>query len=58
MLLFEHGFDFHNYLIFGPVIGHVTRLNDWMNFIRERFDNIKYERSSHAVELIAGVRRG
>jgi SAM-dependent methyltransferase len=58
LLLFEHGFDFHNYLIFGPVIGHVTRLNDWMNFIRERFDRVRYERSSHAVDLITGVRRG
>jgi SAM-dependent methyltransferase len=58
LLLFEHGFDFHNYLIFGPVIGHVTKLNDWMNFIRERFDHVQYERSSHAVDLITGVRRG
>lgn len=58
LLLFEHGFDFHNYLIFGPVIGHVTRINDWMSFIRERFDSVRYERSSHAVDLIAGVRRG
>jgi len=58
LLLFEHGFDFHNYLIFGPVIGHVTRLNDWMKFIQERFDNVRYERSSHAVDLITGVRRG
>jgi len=41
LLLFEHGFDFHNYLIFGPVIGHVTRLNDWMKFIQERFDNVQ-----------------
>jgi len=58
LLLFEHGFDLHNYLIFGPVIGHVTRLKDWMSFIRKRFDSVRYERSSHAVDLIAGVRRG
>jgi|SRR5579859_189340 len=58
LLLFEHGFDFHNYLIFGPVIGHVTRLNQWMKFIQDRFDNVRYQRSSHAVDLIAGVRRG
>ena len=58
LLLFEHGFDFHNYLIFGPVIGHVTRLTDWVKFIQERFDNVQYERSSHAVDLITAVRRG
>jgi len=58
LLLFEHGFDFHNYLIFGPVIGHVTRLNHWMKFIHDRFDSVRYQRSSHAVDLITGVRRG
>jgi len=58
LLLFEHGYDFHNYLIFGPVIGHVTRRGDWMSFIRERFDSVRYQRSSHAVDLITGVRRG
>jgi SAM-dependent methyltransferase len=58
LLLFEHGYDFHNYLIFGPIIGHVTRLNDWMKFIQDRFDNVRYQRSSHAVDLITGVRRG
>jgi len=32
VLLFEHGWDAHNYVIFGPVIHHVTKRQDWDNF--------------------------
>jgi hypothetical protein len=56
-LLFEHGWDAHNYVIFGPVIHHVTRRQDWDKFLRERFDNVEYARSTQAVDLFAGVRR-
>ena len=57
VLLFEHGWDAHNYVIFGPVIYHVTKRQDWDKFLRERFDNVKYERSNQAVDLFAGTRR-
>jgi len=57
ILLFEHGWDAHNYVIFGPVIFHVTKRQDWDKFLRERFDNVKYERSNQAVDLFAGTRR-
>jgi SAM-dependent methyltransferase len=57
VLLFEHGWDAHNYVIFGPVIHHVTRRGDWDKFLRERLDDVKYTRSSQAVDLFAGTRR-
>lgn len=57
VLLFEHGWDPHNYVIFGPVIHHVTKRQDWDKFLRERFDDVKYARSSQAVDLFAGTRR-
>jgi len=57
VLLFEHGWDAHNYIIFGPVIHHVTKRQDWDKFLRERFNDVKYARSSQAVDLFAGTRR-
>ncbi|PYU41092.1 MAG: hypothetical protein DMG54_21205 [Acidobacteria bacterium] len=57
VLLFEHGWDAHNYVIFGPVIHHVTRRQDWDKFLEERFNDVKYARSSQAVDLFAGTRR-
>jgi len=57
VLLFEHGWDAHNYVIFGPVIHHVTKRQDWDRFLRERFDDVKYARSNQAVELFAATRR-
>lgn len=57
VLLFEHGWDAHNYVIFGPVIHHVTKRQDWDKFLRERFDHVKYARSTEAVDLFTGVRR-
>ena len=57
VLLFEHGWDAHNYVIFGPVIHHVTKRQDWNKFLRERFDDVRYARSSQAVDLFAGTRR-
>lgn len=57
VLLFEHGWDAHNYVIFGPVIHHVTKREDWDKFLRERFDDVKYVRSTQAVDLFAGTRR-
>lgn len=55
-LLFEHGHDFHNFLIFGPVIDHVTRRRDWLKTMADYFADVRYERSSAAVDLIAGRR--
>src|SRR6266852_6239474 len=57
VLLFEHGWDAHNYVIFGPVIHHVTKRQDWDKFLHERFDDVKYARSNQAVDLFAGTRR-
>jgi SAM-dependent methyltransferase len=57
VLLFEHGWDAHNYVIFGPVIHHVTKRQDWDKFLRERFNDVKYARSTQAVDLFAGTRR-
>jgi len=57
VLLFEHGWDAHNYVIFGPVIHHVTKRQDWDKFLRDRFDDVKYARSTQAVDLFAGTRR-
>jgi len=57
VMLFEHGWDAHNYVIFGPVIHHVTKRQDWDKFLRERFDDVKYARSTQAVDLFAGTRR-
>jgi SAM-dependent methyltransferase len=57
VLFFEHGWDAHNYVIFGPVIYHVTKRQDWDKFLHERFDDVKYARSNQAVDLFAGTRR-
>ena len=56
VLLFEHGYDAHNYVIFGPVIHHVTKRQDWLGFLRERFQNVSYARSTQAVDLFVGTR--
>jgi SAM-dependent methyltransferase len=56
LLLFEHGKDLHNFLIFGPVIGHVTERQEWVEFLRPRFDAVRHARSSAAVDLIAATR--
>lgn len=55
-LLFEHGADVHNFVIFGPVIDHVTRRQEWLDTMREHFTDVTYARSSAAVDLIAGRR--
>jgi len=57
VMLFEHGWDAHNYVIFGPVIHHVTKRQDWDKFLRERFADVKYARSTEAVDLFAGKKR-
>jgi SAM-dependent methyltransferase len=56
LLLFEHGTDIHNFVIFGPVIHHVTRRQEWLDALRERFVDVTYMRSSAAVDLITGRR--
>jgi SAM-dependent methyltransferase len=55
-LLFEHGYDLHNFLIFGPVIDHVTRKEEWQKLMALYFDDVTTSRSSAAVDLIQGRR--
>ncbi len=55
-LMFEHGNDFHNVIIFGPVIGHVTTREQWMAAFTARFADIGYARTSHAVDLFWGTK--
>jgi SAM-dependent methyltransferase len=57
VLMFEHGYDFHNYLIFGPVIHHVTTRQEWQAVLQEHFADVQYGRTSHAVDLFMGTRR-
>ena len=56
VVLFEHGNDFHNTIIFGPIIGHVTTREAWMATLREHFGDLGYARSSHAVDLFWGTK--
>jgi SAM-dependent methyltransferase len=58
VLLFEHGYDFHNYLIFGPVIGHVMRKAEWNTMLRKYFSDVRYARATHAVDLFAARKKG
>jgi SAM-dependent methyltransferase len=58
LAMFEHGYDLHNYMIFGPVIGHVTRKETWIRLLGEFFDDVRNARTSHAVDLFTGARRG
>lgn len=55
-LLFEHGYDVHNYVIFGPVIDHVTRRAEWLRTMRAYFRDVTYARSSAAVDMLVGWR--
>jgi SAM-dependent methyltransferase len=55
-LMFEHGYDFHNVIIFGPVIGHVVTKEEWMYEFKKHFANNGYARSSHAVDLFWGTK--
>jgi SAM-dependent methyltransferase len=50
--MFEHGKDLHNFLIFGPVIDHVTRREEWMTMLERHFTGVRYGRSSTAVDLM------
>lgn len=56
VLMFEHGYDAHNFIIFGPVIGHVTRRGQWTTLLARRFAQVTYARSSAAVDLFAARR--
>ena len=53
LLLFEHGIDPHNFIIFGPVIHHVTTRAQWEEFLKRNFKNVRYECSPIAVDLFA-----
>jgi ubiquinone/menaquinone biosynthesis C-methylase UbiE len=55
-LLFEHGQDWHNWLIFGPVIHHVTTREEWRDFLARFFRDVRYGRSTAAVDLFAASR--
>ena len=54
-LMFEHGIDFHNYLIFGPVIHHVTKHSEWMDTMKSLVQHVKEDRM-YAVNMITGVK--
>lgn len=56
LLLFEHGIDFHNYLIFGPVIYHVTKHEEWMDYIGKRLADVKADRL-FAVNMITALKK-
>lgn len=56
MLLFEHGIDFHNYLIFGPVIYHVTKHKEWVALINKLLGNAKEDRL-FAVNMITALKK-
>lgn len=55
-VMFEHGNDFHNVIIFGPVIGHVTTRERWFEKFRANFGDVGYARSTQAVDLFWGTR--
>jgi len=55
-LMFEHGNDFHNLIIFGPVIGHVVTREQWMEKFKAHFADAGYARSSQAVDLFWGTK--
>lgn len=57
VLLFEHGQDLHNLLIFGPVIQHVAPREEWLQLMREHFADVRYRRSSAAIDMITARRR-
>ncbi len=44
LFLFEHGIDFVNYLIFGPVIYHVTKRESWQQLLQKKFKNVRQSR--------------
>jgi SAM-dependent methyltransferase len=56
VLMFEHGVDFHNVIIFGPVIGHVRPRHEWAERFKANFADVGYARSSQAVDLFWGTK--
>ncbi len=55
-LMFEHGVDFHNVIIFGPVISHVIPRYEWSERFLAHFSDIGYARAPQAVDLFWGTR--
>lgn len=55
-LMFEHGVDFHNVIIFGPVIGHVVPRYEWAEKFKSNFAQVGYARTSQAVDLFWGTK--
>lgn len=51
LIMFEHGIDFQNFLIFGPVINHVTKHKEWVKLLRSMFSDVKEDRL-YAVNMI------
>jgi ubiquinone/menaquinone biosynthesis C-methylase UbiE len=54
LFLFEHGIDFVNYLIFGPVIYHVTKRESWKQLLTAKFTQVKLDRL-YAVNLFSAT---
>ncbi|MED5447980.1 MAG: class I SAM-dependent methyltransferase [Planctomycetota bacterium] len=55
-LMFEHGVDFHNVIIYGPVISHVIPRYEWSEKFLAHFCDIGYARAPQAVDLFWGTR--
>lgn len=54
--MFEHGTDFHNVIIFGPVIGHVIPRYEWAEKFKAHFAEVGYARTTQAVDLFWGTK--
>jgi hypothetical protein len=57
VLMFEHGYDLHNFIIFGPVIHHVTTLAEWKRWMNLYFTNMKFASTSSAVNLLSATKK-
>jgi SAM-dependent methyltransferase len=55
-VMFEHGNDFHNVIVFGPVIAHVVTRGEWLAAFKHHFADVGYARSSAAVDLFWGTK--
>lgn len=51
LIMFEHGIDFHNYLIFGPVIYHVTQHKAWVERLQKQYAKVSEDRM-YAVNML------
>jgi SAM-dependent methyltransferase len=55
LIMFEHGIDFHNYLIFGPVIYHVTQHKAWLARLQKQYARVSEDRM-YAVNMLTAIK--